>query len=229
MQPGTIFNNYSNQEKGAYLGAIASLALADHSVSPEEVEFLTALADAAGISPNQKQHFLNTAREITDDELKKCLQILKSSHLRFSLITELINFAKSDGHYADAEKQTIEAMARELGINTEQFSLLDNLVTKADEGKLAGKTPQGFLESLGLTEKLKSAGINISDLGKGLLAVAAPLLLSKLFRGRSQNRGGVSSSPMGGMGGLGSILSALSGGRGFGNTSGILSRLFGGK
>ena len=61
-----------------------------------------------------------------------------------------------------------------------------------------------------------------------MLGIAGPLLLANLMRGR-QNRGASSSmNPinMSRGGGLGSIISMLSGGRGFSGTGNMLNRLF---
>lgn len=49
-EPTTVLEGYSDEEKGAYLGAIASIATADRQASPEEIEYITALCDAAAIS-----------------------------------------------------------------------------------------------------------------------------------------------------------------------------------
>lgn len=49
-----ILQGSSEMEKGAYLGAIASIATADRHASSEEVEYLSALADSAGLSAEQK-------------------------------------------------------------------------------------------------------------------------------------------------------------------------------
>jgi uncharacterized tellurite resistance protein B-like protein len=197
----------------------------------EELVHIAEIADAAGISQEQKAMVLRAAKELTPDELQRCIEILKTSELRFSLVAELISFAKSDGNYGEEEKQNIEAMAEQLGISHKQFSLLDNFVTKANESGVPSQEipKQGFLESLGLGDKFKSEGMNMSGIGKGLLAVAAPLLLGQLFRRKISGRpGGL--SPMGGFGagaGLGSVLSALNIGRGYSNTGGLLGRLFG--
>ena len=231
MENTVILKGYTDEEKGAYLGAIASLATADKSATPEELDHIGMIADAAEISPEQKEMVLRAATEITPAELKKCMEILRTSELRFSLVTELISFAKADGHYGEEEKHNIEEMAKQLGINEKQFSLLDTFVTKANENAVPEieSQKQGFLESLGLGDKFKSAGMNMSGMTKGLLAVAAPLLLGQLFRRRISGRpGGL--SPLGGLGagaGLGSILSGLTMGRGFGSTGGLLGRMFG--
>jgi uncharacterized tellurite resistance protein B-like protein len=246
-----LLKDFTNDEKGAYLGAIASLATADHSASPEEIEFLETLADSAGVSPQQRESVVKAATEISGKELSECIQILKNSDLRFSLLTDLISFAKSDNHYSDEEKRVIKNMADELKISDEQFSLLDQFVDKAatSDTNPEDSTKPGFLESLGLGEKFKNAGIDWKNVGKGLLAVAGPIILGKMLAGRNRTSRPSSSSGLGGLagglggglgsllggasntrsgmgGGLGSLISSLSGGRGFGASGGLLSRIF---
>ena len=50
-----LLKDYSDMEKGAYLGAISSIATADHSASEEEIEYIMALADSADLSEDQKK------------------------------------------------------------------------------------------------------------------------------------------------------------------------------
>ena len=85
-----LLKEYSDLEKGAYLGAISSIATADHSATEEEVEYIMALADSASLSDEQKQAVRRAATELTGQELKKCLDILKTSDLKYSLVTDLI-------------------------------------------------------------------------------------------------------------------------------------------
>ena len=233
MENTVILKGYTDEEKGAYFGAIASLATADQSASQEELEHLAEIADAAEISAQQKEMVLRAAKEITPEELKKCLDILRTSELRFSLVAELISFAKSDGSYDETERKNIEALASQLGLTEKQHSLLDSFVTKANANAVSqpDEKKMGFLDSLGFNDKFKSEGMNLSGISKGLLAFAAPMILGSLFRRRISGRpGGL--SPMGGFGsagGLGSLLSGLSMGRGYSNTGGLLGRLFGGR
>jgi uncharacterized tellurite resistance protein B-like protein len=233
METPTILKDYTDREKGAYLGAIASLATADHAASEEEITHITALADSAGISEEQKKMVERAATEMEGDELVRCLEILKTSELRFTLIAELISFAKADGLYNEQEKAKIEQIAEYLGINEKQFSLLDHFVNKTTDSNIQPeqKTSMGFLESLGLGDKFKEQGINMSGLGKSLMALAAPLLLGKLFMGGNRRNIGMSQGRMGGLGGggLGSLLSALNMGRGFGRTGGLLGKILGGR
>ena len=47
MNTTTVLEGYSDQEKGAYLGAVASIATADRQASAEELEYISALCDAS--------------------------------------------------------------------------------------------------------------------------------------------------------------------------------------
>jgi len=242
-----ILQGSSDLEKGAYLGAIASIATADRQATSEEVEYLSALADFAGLSTDQKDAVLKAANEISDQDLMRCLDVLKNSDLKFSLVTDVIAFAKSDNNYSEQEQKSVQKMANYLGVNQQQFSLLDHFAGKVKEASDSNVTPSpnqagsstDFLSSPGLKDKLHSAGINGSSLLKGLLGIAAPMVLAKMVTGGlSSNRGygggmfgngGGMFGGGGGMfdgGGLGSIFSMLGGGRGFGSSGGLLSRIF---
>jgi uncharacterized tellurite resistance protein B-like protein len=245
MENEKVLRDYSDAEKGAYLGAIASIATADRQASEEEIEYLDALADTAGLSTEQKEAVSQIAQGVSPDDLKQCLDVLKNSDLKYSLITEIIAFAKSDANYSDAEKNNIDNIARYLGVNQEQVSALHQLVTKTAE---SGQPPEavtkpGFLDSLGLGNVFKNSGLT-----QNILHVAGPMLLGALLsRGLSGRRGG--GGGLGGMlggaggmlggaggmlggggmlsGGLGGLFSMLSGGRGFSNSGGLLSGIFG--
>jgi len=226
-----LLKDYSDLEKGAYLGAISSIATADHAATDEEMEYIMALADSADLSEEQKQAVRRSATELTGQELKKCLDILKDSDLKYSLVTDIISFAEADKKYSDEEKANVEKISQYLGINQQQFHLLDQFVKKTAEVKPEPEevSKPNFLSKLGLDQKFQNSGINMSSLTKGLLGIAGPLILANLMRGR-QSRGMSSSlNPFstGGGGGLGSIISMLSGGRGFSRTGNMFNRVFG--
>jgi hypothetical protein len=52
-QQVTILEGYSDLEKGAYLGAIASIATADRSATEEELTYIDALCESANLTPDQ--------------------------------------------------------------------------------------------------------------------------------------------------------------------------------
>src|SRR4026208_430323 len=160
-----LLKDYNDMEKGAYLGAISSIATADHSASDEEIEYIMAVADSADLSPEQKQAVRRAATELTGQELKKCLDILKSSDLKYSLVTDLISFAESDKKYSDEEKANVEKISQYLGINQQQFNLLDQFVKKTAETQPEPEEVHkpGFLSKLGLDQKFQKSGINIGS------------------------------------------------------------------
>src|SRR5215216_5624075 len=130
QQTEKLLKDYSDVEKGSYLGAIASIATADRTASEEELEYIRTLADSAELSPEQKEAVERAATELSGEELKACLDNLKGSDLRFSLVTDLIAFAESDQNYSAQEKANIEKIASYLNINQQQFSLLNQFVHK---------------------------------------------------------------------------------------------------
>jgi len=228
----TILEGYSAQEKSAYLGAIASLATADRAASQEEVDHIKALAGAADLSDDQQEEIINAAMSISGTELKQFLDVLQNGKSKFSLIADLITFAKVDNRYTEDEKNSIKQIASYLQVDENQFSLLDQFVDKATQHPTAAEEVRkpGFLESLGLKNKFESAGINSSSFVKGLLGILGPLVLGQMLRGRGRSGSvlGQGRSPIpsgGGFGGLGSIFSMLNGNRSAGGIGSILSRI----
>ena len=243
-QTPTILEGYSDMEKGAYLGAIASIATADRSATEEELEYIEALCMSANLSESQEAVVKRAATEMTEEDLEKCLDVLKGSDLRFSLVSDLIAFSEADQNYTAEEKQNVEKIAAHLGVNKQQFSVLDEFTKKAvdevpahaEELQSGSTTPSNFLGGLGLGDKLKGAGINTNALLKGGLAVLGPIILAQMFRGGRRRSGGMfggggGGGLLGGLlgGGLGGMLGGSGGGLGgmLGSSGGGLGRSMG--
>jgi uncharacterized tellurite resistance protein B-like protein len=233
----TILEGYSDREKGAYLGAIASIATADREASSEELEYIANLCEAVQLSDGQKGAVLQAATELSGEELNRCLDILKKSELKYSLVADLMAFAKSDNDYSEGEQQNIAKISQYLGIDQKQFSLLDQFAEESTT-QTETATPQGLLGG-GLGNKLQSAGIDTGSLFKGLISVAAPMLIGGMLSRRlGRGGGGLGSGFNGGTGnvfgggmggGLDSVIGMLNGGRGMGSTGGLLGRILGGR
>lgn len=237
MEKQTILEGYSDMEKGAYLGAIASIATADRQATEEEMEYIRELCEAAELSGEQTALIERAATELAGEELTKCLDVLKGSDLKHSLITDMIAFAKSDGNYSPEEQGGIKQISDYLGVSEQQFSLLDQFAQKAVEQPQAAQAEQtttGDQQNFfgGMGDKMKSAGINTNGLFKGLLSVAAPILIGSMISrgfGRGRRGGMFGGGGMGGMmmgGGLGSLIGMLGGGRSFGG-GGMFGNMFG--
>jgi uncharacterized tellurite resistance protein B-like protein len=222
----TLLQNYSETEKTAYLSAIASLASADRQASAAEIEFLQALAQQAGLSSGATQQVLSAAQDASNQTIQQSLDTLKNSDLRFSLVTDLISFARADGSYANDEEAMITKMSQYLGINQQQQQALETVVDQAETVAHSPEDPakKGFFDGIG--DKLSNAGIPKQALMAGLLGVVAPMVISRVMGG-GQSRG------MGGMGGMGggmmsSGMGGLLGGAAQSGMGGLLGGLLGG-
>jgi len=258
MEQTTLLKDYSQEEKGAYLGALASMASVDGKATQEELEFLGLMSEAADLPENVHQEVVQIAKDPSQINVQKCLDVLKGSQLRFSFITDIISFAKADGHYSPEEQKQIQKMADYLKVDQKQYSILEQYVNKADEAQKHGEDPtsQSFLSKNGFGDMFKNAGIS-PQMVQGVLGVVAPLVIAKLMSGGRRSRygggmmGGMGGGLLGGLlgggmgggmyrsgGGLGSmisILGGLNGQRGYGNMrqsgglGGLLGGLFGGR
>lgn len=247
MEKQTILEGYSDLEKGAYLGAIASIATSDREATEEEINYIRELCEAAELSGEQTALIERAATELSGEELNRCLDVLKGSDLKHSLITDMIAFAKSDGSYTPEEQAGIKQISDYMGINEQQFSLLDQFANKAvdepetiqqqqQEASPGGAGQQNAFGFGGLGDKMQNAGINTNGLFKGLLSVAAPILIGSMIsrgfggrRGGGMFGGGGFGGGMGGFGmggGLGSLIGMLGGGRSFGG-GGMFGNMFG--
>ena len=217
-----LLQNYSEAEKTAYLSAIASLATADRQVSGAEGQFLQALAQQAGLSGGATQQVLAAAQDASNQSIQQHLDVLKGSDLRFSLVTDLISFARADGAYANDEEAMIGKMSQYLGINAEQQHTLETVVdqaaTVAHDPQDPGK--QGFLSGIG--DKLSSVGIPKGALMAGLLGVVAPMVISRVMGGGQRQ----DTNPGGGL--MGGSMGGLLGGAANSGLGGLLGGLLGG-
>ena len=250
LQSETLLTKYAAHEKAAYLGALAGLATADREASAEEVEHLREIAHAAGLSSEDEQNILDAAKDTSGNDLKKHLDVLKRSDLRYSLITDLIALAKVDESYTDEERKNIETVAKYLNIDEKQFSVLDQFVEKAatDERSPEELVKPDYLQSTGMEQKFSNAGFDVASVGKSLLGFLGPVLLGSLAgRGMSGGRrgggalGGLGGALLGGLlqgrtntggmglpgglGGLGSLISGLNTSRNNQSLGGLLGRL----
>lgn len=246
-QQNSLLKNYSLPERGAYLGALATMALADGNVSAQELEFLDLVSQAAELPPTMQQEVRQIANDPSQVSMQKCLDVLKGSQLRFSFITDVISLAKADGQYAAQEQQRMEEMAAYLQVSQEQFSILNQFVNKAGEAQQQGEDPtsSAFLTKSGFGDLFKN--VNISpQMVQGVLGVVTPLVLGKMLgsgykRGQQKGLGGLLGRLAGGTvsqgsGGLGSFIAMLGGvsgrqkhgGLSSGGLGGLLKNIIGG-
>lgn len=216
-----LLAGYSDREKSAYLGAVATVAMTDSQVNDEEIDFLRTLGEAAQLPADEIDRVIAAASQPSAAHLQRDLDALKGSELRYSLITDVVSFAKADGHFTTEEAEGISKMANYLGVNEAQFKAMaefvDHSATPVGGGVNAIQPEQ--LNSSGFGDRFKQLGIPPGAM-QALLTVAAPIVLRALFKNRSAN------NPMAGSG-LGGLMGSQ-GGQGGGVAGGLLGQLLGG-
>lgn len=217
--------DYPEQEKTAYLAAVASMATPDDKASAEEEEFLADLCEEAGLSQRDKEEVIMEARSPKNDGFKRHLDFLRNSDLKYSFVVDILSYAKADGNYTEDEKRKIHRMADRLGISIEQFNALQEYVEKAEQAQGEEASKEGFLENTGLKQKFNDLNIPVNGLLTGLVG---SMLMSGLMGRR--RRGGLLGGLLGGggyrrRGGISSLVGMLSGNRGYRRSGGLLGRL----
>ena len=221
----TLLKDYSVEEKGAYLAALATIASADGNATEDEIQFLHLMGEAAELPENVRNEVASVAKNPNQISLQRCLDTLKNSQLRFSFITDIMSFAKADGQYSPEEEQRIKEMAAYLGLDQKQFSILDQFVNKAGEAQQQGEDPtsQTYMNKSGFGDMFKNAGIS-PGMVTGMLGILAPIVISKMMSGGRRHGGyGMGGGYGSGMGGglLGGLLGGGMGGHGMGHGMGM--------
>lgn len=238
-QKNLELNAYPDQEKTAYLAALAALATSDREASKEELEQLREISNEAGLSERNEQEIIEAAKDVSGRHLKDSLDVLKESDLRYGLITDLIAIAQADESYTEQEKENIGKVSRYLNINENQFSILDQFVQKAVEEERTAEEYRkpNFLSSSGMQDRFSKAGFDMQALGRGVFGFLGPILLGSLasrslgrrgsnpFPNRGGGLGGMLGGTQGMSRGLGSLLSGLSRSRNSGSMGDLLGRL----
>lgn len=112
--------SYPEDEREAYLGLVASLAGVDGEVSDQEIGKLRELCKRAKLGSQALGEVIGVAEDPTSAPLGEYVERLKTSELRFSLITDLYALAASDSSVSEQEKREIADMAEVLGVENEQ-------------------------------------------------------------------------------------------------------------
>ncbi len=208
------FSKYPPAQKAAYLGAIASLMTADRVATDPELEFLSKLAQATGMTQQDAQHVVDAAQDPSNGTLKKSLAMLKTSDLRFSLVQDLISFAQADGHYTVAAQERISQMAAFLGVTEEQFDALHQYQQAAADGQQV--TDPEFQQQSGIGSIFSKLGLPPGGgMLSGILATVGPMILQQVLssRGGVQGLGAPAGAPGQG-GGLMGVLNQVMGAMG---------------
>lgn len=148
-------------ERVDYLMIIASMAGADVSIAQEELRKLRDLCQALELPERELELVLSTARRPTAS-IERHLDALKTSPLRFTLLSDCLSLAYADGEYAKSERKEIASLASALGVNAAQLSTLEECALALAEAAAQGGDSHAWKKrSEELAARLVAVGIPI--------------------------------------------------------------------
>ncbi|PID86028.1 MAG: hypothetical protein CSB13_04950 [Chloroflexi bacterium] len=190
-QPKHLLEEYSENEKIAYLSILSAVCYVDKGFDDEEKRQLDALLKQLKISDEGKSKIYSSIFSFQHEDKLANLEIIQdldNTELKYTLISDLYLFALADTTFSNEEYQYILGIGEALGINKEQVdairSVQDNLskledipensekfkhLIKDSAAKLASVgVPIGAIAASGSVSGLSAAGIT-----SGLAALGA--------------------------------------------------------
>lgn len=182
---------YSENEKIAYLSVLSSICYVDKEFSEKEKHQLDVLLENLNISDEGKGKIYSAVFSLRNDDKFSNLEIiqdLNNTELKYTLISDLCLFAFSDLDFSDEEYQYIFEIGELLNITKEQIDAIKSVqenvakikdippnsekfkrIIKESASKLAGVgVPIGAIAATGSVAGLSAAGIT-----SGLAALGA--------------------------------------------------------
>ncbi len=157
-------HDVSLAERVDYMTVIASMAGADVSLAPEEMAKLRELCRALELPERETRAILDTAHRPTAS-IERHLEALKSSPLKFALLSDCLSLAYADGEYAKSERTEIASLAKALNVTGEQLAALEECARALAEAHAKGHATDWKSKSEQLAEQLASVGIPIAAVG----------------------------------------------------------------
>lgn len=151
-------------ERVDYLIVIASMAAADGEVAGAEFEKLRAFCRALDLGALEAGQVMAALEGPDEVRIREVTARLKSSQLRFTLMTDLLFMAYADGKFVDSERREIRGLGDALGINDAQLEALEKYVQavlKAEKAEEVG--PEDFKKLGGdVAASLAAAGVPVA-------------------------------------------------------------------
>jgi uncharacterized tellurite resistance protein B-like protein len=147
-------------ERVDYLTIVASMAGADVSIAPEELEKLRELCKALDLPPRETEQVLATSRRPTA-MIDRHFEALKASPLRFALLSDCLSLAYADGEYAESERKEIAALARALDVAGPQLAALEECALSINEASAHGHEGEWKKRGEKLASQLAAVGIPV--------------------------------------------------------------------
>jgi len=151
-------------ERVDYLVVVASMAAADGEIAAAEYEKLREFCKALELGPAEIGQVMAAVEEPDTVRIREVTGRLRSSQLRFTLMTDLIFMALADEKFVEAERREIRALADALNLTEPQLAALEKYVQAVlKAGKAEGVGAEDFKKLGGdVAASLAATGIPIA-------------------------------------------------------------------
>jgi len=147
-----------------YLIVVASMAAADGELAAAELTKLREFCMSLELGPAERGVVMAAAEQPDAVHIREVAGRLKSSELRFTLMTDLLFMAYADEKYVEAERREIHALADALGIPDAQRVALEKYVVAVLKAQQTSGVGPEDLKKLGgdVAASLASVGVPIA-------------------------------------------------------------------
>lgn len=151
-------------ERVDYLVVVASMAAVDGEVSATEFEKWREFCKALELGPAETGQVMSALEYPDKVRIQEVTARLRSSELRFTLMTDLLFMAHADDKYCEAEQREIRELADALNVNEAQLAALEKYVLAVLKAAKAEGVGSEHLKSLGgdVAASLAAAGVPIA-------------------------------------------------------------------
>ncbi len=120
-----ILAKLNDNQKIAFMQALASLANADGKLDPEEIEFIKNVAVIYGVPEARVQEILSAKNA---DEVVDAVKIIDSRRAALELIKEMCILAHADNELTDDEVLLIGRVGQAMGVELEKIEQISRWV-----------------------------------------------------------------------------------------------------
>ncbi len=192
-----------------YLSLLASMANADGKIEESELNKLKEFCRIAGLSDKSLQEVVSSAKKNAPEDILSRLEALRTSNLKFSIVTDCMFMACADGIVMPEEEREMARIAAAVGVKDEQVKAIHFYVDRVNSIVKEKKKYDPKAVGAELKQKLKEASIPVESVafafeslpyyenqdmmevfkalgyGVGMLTGVGPLIMLGLFGWKS--------------------------------------------
>lgn len=163
-----------------YACLVARIALADGTFCDDEADDLRGLCEQLELDDTLTEDVLSYARAPDQARVRKALDHLKGSALRFTLVTDMVVLGLADGRYSMPERKQVRGIATAMGVTEEQVTEIERYVLDRSHKKADREADSTWSDELDDDSPLSISGEIVSRLAAVGVPAAALVAVTPL-------------------------------------------------